>query len=46
MARERLVEKDGYRLSKETLRTWMTEEGRWKVKAWREPRVHQTRERR
>ena len=46
LAREKLVEQDGYRLSKETLRKWMMAEGLWRAKARHEPRVHQTRERR
>lgn len=46
LAREKLVERDGYRVSVETLRQWMTQEGLWKPKGRRPVRVHQTRLRR
>ncbi len=46
LAQEKLREEHGYRLSVETLRGWLIEEGLWQPKARRSGRVHQPRERR
>ena len=46
MAREKLVEVHGLRLSTETLRRWMIADGLWRAKERREIRVHQSRPRR
>ena len=45
-AREKLVEVHGHRLSAETLRGWMIEDGLWQAKARREVREHPSRPRR
>ena len=45
-AREKLVEVHGHRLSAETLRVWLIEDGLWQVKARRETRAHPSRPRR
>ena len=45
-AREKLVEEHGYRLSAETLRGWMIEDGLWRPKARRGTRAHPSRPRR
>ena len=45
-AREKLVEEHGHRLSAETLRGWMIEEGLWEPKARRGVREHPSRPRR
>ena len=45
-AREKLVERHGHRLSVETLRQWMIEDGLWEAKARRELRAHPSRPRR
>ena len=41
-----LAEAHGFRLSRETLRKWMIEDGLWRAKARREPRSHPSRPRR
>jgi len=46
LAREKLAEVHGYRLSAETLRQWMIAEGLWKAKQRRRARIHQRRPRR
>ena len=46
LAREKLTEVHGYRLSVETLRQWMMAEGLWKAKSRRCARIHQRRPRR
>ena len=46
LAREKLVEVHGLRLSTETLRRWMIADGLWRAKERREIRVHQSRPRR
>ena len=46
LAREKLVEADGYGLSVETLRQWMIGEGLWQPKARRGVRAHPSRPRR
>ena len=46
LAREKLVEVHGYRLSGETLRKWMIADGLWRAKARREVRAHPSRPRR
>lgn len=46
LAREKLVEEDGYRISKETVRKWMVEAGLWQAKRQKKARVHQLRKRR
>jgi len=46
LACEKLTEVHEYRLSAETLRQWMMEEGLWKAKSRRRARVHQRRPRR
>ena len=46
LAREKLVEVQGHRLSVETLREWMIADGLWRAKARRAVRVHQSRRRR
>ena len=43
---EKLVDEDGFRLSAETLRKWMIEDGQWRPKARREPTAHPPRPRR
>ena len=45
-AREKLVEDHGHRVSAETLRKWMIEDGLWRAKARREIREHPSRPRR
>lgn len=45
-AREKLVEEHGHRLSSETLRQWMIEDGLWEAKARRGVREHPSRPRR
>ena len=45
-ASEKLVEEHGLRLSAETLRGWMIEDGLWRAKARREIREHPSRPRR
>jgi DNA-binding Lrp family transcriptional regulator len=45
-AQEKLRELQGYRVSDETLRKWMIEEGLWETKARRERKIHQRRVRR
>jgi hypothetical protein len=46
LAHEKLTELHGLKLSVETLRRWMTEDGLWIPRARREPRVQQPRHRR
>ncbi len=46
LAHEKLTELHGLRLSVETLRRWMIEDGLWVPRARREPRVQQPRHRR
>ena len=46
LAREKLVEKHGHTVSKETLRRWMIAEGLWKPKSRKVLPVHQSRLRR
>ena len=46
LAHEKLTERHGLRLSVETLRGWMTEDGLWVPRARREPRIQQPRHRR
>lgn len=46
LAWEKLGEEDGFRLSKETVRQWMVEDGLWQAKRQKQARVHQTRPRR
>ena len=45
-AREKLVEEDGFRLSVETLRQWMIEDGLWRPKSRRRLATHPPRPRR
>ena len=45
-AAEKLEERDGLNINRETLRQWMQEEGLWKGKKRRKARIHQSRERR
>ncbi len=45
-AAEKLLERHGLALSRETLRKWMAEEGLWRPKGRRKARVHQSRPRR
>ena len=45
-AAEKLLERHGVSVSRETLRKWMTEDGLWRPKGHREAVVHQSRERR
>lgn len=45
-AREKLVEAHGFKLSAETLRGWMVEDGLWRPKARRDARAHPSRPRR
>ena len=45
-AAEKLLERHGLALSRETLRKWMAEEGLWRPKGRRRMRVHQSRPRR
>jgi hypothetical protein len=46
LAHEKLTEIHGLRLSVETLRAWMTEDGSWVPRARRKPRIQQPRQRR
>ncbi len=46
LASEKLLERDGYRVSAETLRQWMIVEGLWRPRQRRQARVHQRRPRR
>jgi hypothetical protein len=46
LAKEKLRERHGYYVSKETLRKWMTEEGLWKAKRKKERCIHPRRLRR
>ena len=46
LACEKLVEEDGYRVSKETVRQWMVAEGLWEAKRQKQAQVHPTRPRR
>ena len=46
LAREKLLECHGLRVSTETLRKWMTEDGLWVPHARRRDRIHQPRRRR
>ena len=46
LAHEKLTELHGLRLSVETLRHWMIEDGQWIPRARREPRIQQPRRRR
>jgi len=46
LALEKLVEEHGLRMSVETLRKWMIEDGIWKTRAQRKKRVQQPRHRR
>ncbi len=46
LACEKLVEEDGFRVSRETVRQWMVEEGLWQAKRQKKAQVHQTRPRR
>jgi hypothetical protein len=46
LAHEKLTERHGLRLSVETLRHWMIEDGLWVPRARREPRIQQPRHRR
>ena len=45
-AREKLAEAHGFRLSRETLRKWMIEDGLWRAKARQAIRTHPSRPRR
>jgi len=45
-AAEKLTEKHGIRVSKETLRQWMVDWGLWKAKRQKEARIHPQRDRR
>jgi len=45
-ASEKLLERNGLSVNRETLRQWMMEEGLWKGRARTRARVHQSRERR
>ena len=46
LAKEKLEEYEGIKVSDETVRKWLIEEGLWKVKRKKEEKVHQRRERR
>ena len=46
LACEKLVEADGFQVSRETVRQWMVEEGLWQAKRQKKAQVHQTRPRR
>jgi len=46
LARGKLAEVHGYRLSAETLRQWMIAEGLWKARSRRRARIHQRHPRR
>jgi transposase InsO family protein len=46
LAREKLLERDKLQLSRETLRSWMTEEGIWVSRKKKDKRVYQRRPRR
>jgi hypothetical protein len=46
LAHEKLLEVHGLRMSVETLRKWMTEDGIWKTRAQRKKRIQQPRHRR
>lgn len=45
-ASEKLMELEGLRVNRETLRTWMIESGLWKGRSRKKARIHQSRERR
>lgn len=45
-ASEKLLERNGLSINRETLRQWMVEEGLWKKRARKPARIHQSRERR
>jgi hypothetical protein len=45
-AAEKLLERNGLSINRETLRQWMVEEGLWKRRARKAARIHQSRERR
>jgi hypothetical protein len=46
LAREKLEEYEGIKVSDETVRKWLIEEGLWKIKKKKEVKMHQRRERR
>lgn len=46
LACEKLLERHGHKLSRETLRQWMISEGLWEPKRRRQARIHQRRPRR
>ena len=46
LAAEKLLERHGLAVSRETLRKWMSEDGLWRPKGRRRARVHQSRPRR
>jgi len=46
LAREKLVEKHKMKVATETVRKWMIEEGLWKARKQRQPKIHQSRARR
>jgi Helix-turn-helix domain len=46
LASEKLLERDGYRVSAETLRLWMIAAGLWRPRQRRQARIHQRRPRR
>ena len=46
LACEKLVEADGFQVSRETVRQWMVDEGLWAAKRQKKAQVHQTRPRR
>ena len=46
LAREKLEEYEGIKVSDETVRKWLIEEGLWKIKREKEVKVYQRRERR
>ena len=43
---EKLIEREGFKVSTETLRTWMTQEGMWKAKKKKKWKIYQRRMRR
>ena len=45
-ASEKLYEEDGFKVSRETLRHWMIEDGLWHGKRRKKARIHQSKERR
>ena len=45
-AAEKLLERNGLSINRETLRQWMVEEGLWKRRSHKPARIHQSRERR